>query len=83
MKLFGLILKVLAGLIATFVIAIGVILMTVDPNDYREEITTAVKEHTGRDFAVANMSLSIFPELAINLEKASLSNAQGSVKNPL
>ena len=82
MKLFGLILKVLTGLFAIVVIAIGVILATVDPNDYKAEITQAVKESTGRDLNVGNMSLSIFPTLSVDLEQATLSNAQGFSDKP-
>ncbi len=82
MKALGLILKIFAGLVVVLVVAIGVIVATVDPNDYRDEITTAVKENTGRDLTIDNMSLSIFPELAINLEKASLSNAAGFDSEP-
>ena len=82
MKAFGLILKVLAGFVAVIIIAVAVIVVTVDPNDYRDEITTLVKKETGRDFKVETMSLSIFPHLGINLESASLSNAKGFNDTP-
>ena len=75
-------LKVLASFFVLFIVSIMIILVTVDPNDYREDITAAVKEHTGRDFEVEKMSLSIFPRLAINLENASLSNATGFNDKP-
>ena len=75
-------LKVLASVFVLFIVSIMIILVTVDPNDYREDITAAVKEHTGRDFEVEKMSLSIFPRLAINLENASLSNATGFNDKP-
>jgi len=77
MKALGLLLKVIAGFVAIVVVAVGVIIATVDPNDYREEIVDIVKKETGRDFTVTNMSLSIFPQFGINLEKAALSNADG------
>lgn len=82
MKVFGLILKVLLGLIAVVMIAIGVIVATVDPNDYRDEITDLVKKETGRDFKVETMSLSFFPHLSIDLEAAELSNAKGFSEKP-
>lgn len=82
MKAFGLIFKILAGLIAVIVIAVAVIVATVDPNDYRDDIVTLVKKETGRDFNVENMSLSVFPRLGINLESATLSNAQGFSNSP-
>lgn len=82
MKVFGLILKVFVGLIAVVMIAIGVIVATVDPNDYRDEITDLVKKETGRDFKVETMSLSFFPHLSIDLEAAELSNAKGFSEKP-
>ena len=82
MKAFGLILKILAGFIAVIIIAVAVIVATVDPNDYHDEITTLVKKETGRDFKVESMSLSLFPHLGINLESASLSNAEGFSQTP-
>ncbi|WEJ61782.1 AsmA family protein [Thiomicrorhabdus lithotrophica] len=82
MKALGLILKILLGLLVIIVIAVGVIVATVDPNDYREEITDLVKKETGRDLQVETMSLSFFPHLGINLESASLSNAEGFSANP-
>lgn len=82
MKALGLILKILLGLIAIIVIAVGIIVATVDPNDYREEITELVKKETGRDLQIETMSLSFFPHLGINLESASLSNAEGFSASP-
>ncbi|QCU89847.1 AsmA family protein [Thiomicrorhabdus sediminis] len=73
----SLILKIIAGVFAALIITVIAIITLVDPNDYRDEITNAVKQQTGRDFSVANMSLSIFPKLSIDLEQAKLSNAEG------
>ncbi len=77
MKILSLILKVIAGLVAVIIVAIGVIAITVDPNDYRDEITELVKKETGRDLQIETMSLSFFPHLGLNLENTSLSNAAG------
>jgi len=82
MKALGLIAKIIAGLLVVLIIAIGVIVATVDPNDYRGEITELVKKETGRDFKVESMSLSLFPHIGINLESASLSNAKGFNDTP-
>lgn len=76
MNTLSLAIKILLGLVAAVVVTVGVIVATVDPNDYREEITQLVKDETGRDFQVQTMSLSIFPRLGLNLENASLSNAE-------
>lgn len=77
MKALSLILKIAAGLVAVIIIAIAVIVATVDPNDYRDEITEVVKKETGRDLKIEAMSLSFFPHLGLNLENTSLSNAKG------
>ncbi len=77
MKVLSLILKIAAGLVAVIIIAIAVIVVTVDPNDYRDEITDVVKKETGRDLKIEAMSLSFFPHLGLNLENTSLSNAKG------
>ncbi|MGM0540867.1 MAG: AsmA family protein [Pseudomonadota bacterium] len=77
MKALSLILKIAAGLVAVIIIAIAVIVVTVDPNDYRDEITQAVKKETGRDLKIEAMSLSFFPHLGLNLKNTSLSNATG------
>lgn len=82
MKALGLILKIFLGLITIVIIAIGIIVATVDPNDYRDEITGLVKKETGRDLKIETMSLSFFPHLSIDLESASLSNASGFSDNP-
>jgi AsmA protein len=76
-KVLSLILKIAAGLVAVIIIAIAVIAVTVDPNDYRDEITEVVKKETGRDLKIEAMSLSFFPHLGLILENTSLSNATG------
>lgn len=72
--LFGLI----AAVIVLIVAAIVIIPMVVDPNDYKEEIVTAVKSATGRDLSIRDdMELSVFPSLALRLGGVGLSNAAG------
>jgi len=65
------------SLIVLFVVGIGIISATVDPNDYRGEITDVVKKQTGRDLSFDNIELSFFPSLGANLENVTLSNAAG------
>ncbi|BBP45667.1 hypothetical protein THMIRHAS_10400 [Thiosulfatimonas sediminis] len=77
MPMLKLLLKIALGAILTLVIAIGALFAFVDPNDYRQDITDIVQKQTGRDLQIGNMSLSIWPRIAINLEQASLSNAPG------
>ena len=76
----GLVKKILIGifsLVLLIVIAIGVIVATVDPNDYRGKITEVVKDKTGRDLYFDNIELAFFPKLGANLENVTLSNATG------
>ncbi|MDG6777743.1 AsmA family protein [Thiomicrorhabdus sp. zzn3] len=76
----SLIKKIVMGVVALILLtvaAIAVVIATVDPNDYRDEITQVVKEKTGRDLRLGEMELSIFPHLGLKLQNAQLSNAPG------
>ena len=74
----GTLLKVFGGLVLLLLVAIIVVPLVVDPNDYREEIQSVVKEKTGRDLSInGDLSLSIFPWVGIGINDVSLSNAPG------
>jgi AsmA protein len=78
----GRILKYLSYAIGALVVLllIGGIMFTFlfDPNDYRENIATQVKRSTGRDLVIeGNLSLKLFPWLAVEIGRSSLSNAEG------
>lgn len=71
---------VLIGIVGLVVLVFGALAIAttlIDPNDYRDQITKAVKEKTGRDLALGNIDLSIFPWLNIQLDDVSFSNAPG------
>ncbi len=54
-----------------------------DPNDYREDISAGVKEATGRDLTIeGDLSLSLFPWLAIKVGRTELGNAGGFSDQP-
>ena len=54
--------------IALFVVAAIVFSLLFDPNDYKEQISTGVKETTGRDLVIeGDIGLSLFPWLAIRM----------------
>lgn len=53
-----------------------------DPNDHRDTIIKVAKEETGRDLALGDIGLSVFPWIAISLEGVSLSNAVGFGDEP-
>jgi len=81
------ILKVLAWLLAALVItavaAVIVIPLVFDPNDYRDEISAAVKKHTGRELSIeGRIELSLFPWLGARLGAMQLSNAKGFGPEP-
>ncbi len=76
------ILKILAWLLAVIivlVVAAGIVLaLTLDPNEYKTEITQEVKKATGRDLKIGgDIGLTYFPWLGVKLEKLELSNARG------
>ncbi|OUR64388.1 membrane assembly protein AsmA [Methylophaga sp. 42_25_T18] len=50
----------------------------VDPNDYKQEISTQVEKATGRTLTLdGDIELSVFPWIALELGPLSLSNAKG------
>ncbi len=79
----GKLLKIVSGLVLVIVVAAIVAPMVIDPNDYREQIQTVVKEKTGRDLAInGDLSLSVFPWIGIGINDVSLSNAVGFKAEP-
>ena len=81
----SLIKKSLIGLLSLVVllgIAIGVISLTIDPNNYRAQITEVVKKQTGRELHFDHIELSFFPKLGAHLKKVTLSNAPGFDTRP-
>jgi len=64
-------------------VALIAILIFVDPNDYRDQIESAVKENTGRELAIeGDIALSVFPWLGLELGRVSLGNAPGFGETP-
>ena len=79
----GKLLKIVSGLVLLIIVAAIVAPMVIDPNDYREQIQTVVKEKTGRDLAInGDLSLSVFPWIGIGINDVSLSNAVGFKAEP-
>ena len=77
--------KILRGLAWGAGIAVAIVAVTlasivwlVDPNDFKEDITLAVQEATGRELKLTgDIELSLFPWLGLSLGAAQLSNAAG------
>ena len=78
----GRILKVAAWLVAGVVVvfALAAIALTLffDPNDFREDVSAAVFEQTGRELVIdGDVSVSLFPWLAVKVGEAQLGDAPG------
>ena len=72
------------GAIAVFVLAAVALYLFFDPNDFREDISRSVKSQTGRDLTIdGDISLEIFPWLAVEVGKSSLGNAPGFGDEPM
>ena len=65
------------------VAAMVAVLVLVDPNDYKDDITAAVHDATGRELTLrGDIQLSIFPWLGVSLGETQLSNAAGFGEAP-
>lgn len=71
-------LVVIGGLIALFISAAVILVATVDPNEYKEEIAQSVKESTGRDLTFeGDIGFNFFPWLGLEVGPMALGNAPG------
>ena len=77
-KFLKFILWLLGSLLALIAIAVVVLPMVVDPNDYKAEIATAVAQQTGRTLTIeGDIELSVFPWLGLDIGPTQFSNAAG------
>ena len=71
------------GIVALLGVALVVVWLTVNPNNYKGRIAAAVKESTGRDLRLTgDIKLSVFPWVALELGPASLGNPPGFGDEP-
>ena len=81
LKILGL--AVGAVVVLLVVVAVAVTLLF-DPNDYKDEITAAVQDATGRQLTLdGDLELAVFPTIRIAVGNASLSNAPGFGNEPM
>jgi AsmA protein len=81
LKLVFTLIAVVVGLVLVLVIALP---FFVDPNDYKDEIATAVAKQTGRTLTIdGDIGLSVFPWLGLDIGSAQLSNAAGFGDHPM
>lgn len=77
-KLLKIIFSLVGVLVLLLLVAIVVLPMLVDPNDFKGEITQVVKDKTGRSLEIdGDISLSVFPWLGMDIGPTRLGNATG------
>ena len=75
MKLF---IKLFTALIALLVLAVVILLIVIDPNDYKEEIQTQVKETINRELLInGDLSWTFYPQLGFSSGEIELNNPEG------
>jgi AsmA protein len=67
------------GIIILLMIIAGIVLKyTFNPNDYKQQIISAVKHHTGRSLRIeGKIGLSVFPWLGVDVKHVALGNPAG------
>jgi len=80
-RLLKITLYLFAFIIVLILAAVIILPLVVNPNDFKPEIQTAVKDATGRNLVIeGDLELSVFPWIGISTGKLILSNAQGFSK---
>jgi AsmA protein len=73
----------IAGLAALFAVVAVAFLFLFDPNDFKDEVEQAVESSTGRELNISgDVSVQIFPWLAVEIGEARLGNAPGFGDEP-
>ena len=84
MRLFKWVSLGLGALVALVVLGVLVVVWLVDPNSFKSNIETAVRDATGREFAlVGDIELGFFPWLALRTGEGRFGNAPGFGPEPM
>ncbi|MDR2877120.1 MAG: AsmA family protein [Chromatiales bacterium] len=76
-------LLIIGLLVLLLVGALIAALMLFNPNDYKDEISSLAREHTGRELRIVDdLHLSIFPWLGLKTGRIEFANAQGFGPEP-
>lgn len=68
---------VFGSLIALVVVAVGLLLLLIDPNDYKPQLAKLVKEKTDMTLAIDDrLEWTLWPSIGVKLGKTSLSDAE-------
>lgn len=81
-------LKIILALVSALVVIVAaamiLVVLFVDPNDYKGEISKIVKEKTGRELSFqGDISLSVFPWIGVTTQGVTFSNAPGFGSTPM
>ena len=77
-KIFKILAVVLGAVVLVIIAAVIIVPMVVDPNDYKDQIISAVKEQTGRDLTIdGDIELTVFPWVGVDTGVIELGNAPG------
>jgi AsmA protein len=83
MRAFKIAAYIVGGLIAVIAVALLLVVLFVDPNDYRDDIERMVESKTGRKLTLGGeLKLSVFPWIALETGPASLGDAPGFGPEP-
>ncbi|MFQ5548585.1 MAG: AsmA family protein [Woeseia sp.] len=78
-----LLLVIVAGIVGIVVLVSLALWLFFDPNDFRDEISAQVMDATGRELLIeGDLSLSVFPWVAVNIGSTRLGNAEGFGDEP-
>ncbi len=70
-------------LVGLFIVTVVLVVLFVDPNDYKDDLERLAEQQTGRQLALTgDLKLSVFPWLAIEFGPATLSDAPGFGNEP-
>lgn len=74
LKIAGIVIGSLVGLV---VVAVGLLLLIIDPNDYKPQLAAVVKDKTDMTLAIDDrLEWALWPSIGVRLGKVSLSDAE-------
>lgn len=77
-------LGIVVSIVLLFSVAVLVFILSFDANDHKDRIIAEIKENMGHDLAIeGNIAWQFYPWLGIEINRITLSNAQGFGDQPL
>ena len=82
-RVLKILLLVFAGVVGLLIVAGVALFLFFDPNDFKEQISAQVRQASGRELEIqGDISLSVFPWLAVEVGRSELGNAPGFGEEP-